>query len=135
MGLARLEASPLVPSLCSTVDHLFVPTCRYPEPSCRTAVKDGRRADLNTRSPLAGHALTGASTAAGSRLNGTAGDASMRDNDLMQLGRGLIPPWMGKDCAFDADKRRLDIEIEFRHGRPPHVIRLMTIILWHFDAG
>jgi hypothetical protein len=45
-----LGLSPLVPSLGSTVDHLFVPTCRYPKPSCRAAVKDGRRADLDTRS-------------------------------------------------------------------------------------
>src|SRR3954454_24532497 len=47
-----------------------VPTCRYPEPSCRAAVKDGRRADLDTCSTPPGRSLTGASTAAGSRLNG-----------------------------------------------------------------
>src|ERR1700693_1525046 len=43
---ARLGPSPLVPSLGSTVAHLFVPTCRYPKPSCRAAVKDGRLAEL-----------------------------------------------------------------------------------------
>lgn len=40
----------------------------------------------------------------------------MRDTDLMQLALGLIPPWMVKACAFDADKRRLDIEIDFTRG-------------------
>ena len=40
----------------------------------------------------------------------------MRDTDLMQLALGLIPPWMVKACAFDADKRRLDIEIDFARG-------------------
>ena len=29
----------------------------------------------------------------------------MRDTDLMQLALGLIPPWMVKACAFDAEKR------------------------------
>jgi transposase len=80
------------------------------------AVKDGRRSDLDTRSPLPGHALTGASTAARSRLNGTTGETSMRDTDLMQLALGLIPPWMVKACAFDAQARRLDIEIDFARG-------------------
>ena len=40
----------------------------------------------------------------------------MRDTDLMQLALGLIPPWMVKACAFDAQKRRLDIEIDFARG-------------------
>jgi transposase len=40
----------------------------------------------------------------------------MRDTDLMQLALGLIPPWMVKACAFDAAKRRLDIEIDFARG-------------------
>ena len=40
----------------------------------------------------------------------------MRDTDLMQLALGLIPPWMVKACAFDAEKRRLDIEIDFARG-------------------
>jgi len=40
----------------------------------------------------------------------------MRDTDLMQLALGLIPPWMVKACAFDAEKRRLDIEIDFTRG-------------------
>src|SRR5437773_3860502 len=66
--------------------------------------------------PLPGRTLTASSTAAGSRLNGTTGDTSMRDTDLMQLALGLIPPWMVKACAFDAEKRRLDIEIDFTRG-------------------
>ncbi len=40
----------------------------------------------------------------------------MRDTDLMQLALGLIPPWMVKACAFDAETRRLDIEIDFASG-------------------
>ena len=41
----------------------------------------------------------------------------MRDTTLMQLALGLVPPWLVKNCAFDADKRRLDIEID-RHALP-----------------
>ena len=40
----------------------------------------------------------------------------MRDTTLMQLALGLVPPWLVKNCAFDADKRRLDIEIDFARG-------------------
>ena len=40
----------------------------------------------------------------------------MRDTDLMQLALGLIPPWMVKACTFDAEARRLDIEIDFARG-------------------
>jgi transposase len=40
----------------------------------------------------------------------------MRDTDLMQLALGLVPPWQVKACVFDADKRRLDIEIDFARG-------------------
>ena len=40
----------------------------------------------------------------------------MRDTDLFQLALGLVPPWMVKACAFDAEKRRLDIEIDFARG-------------------
>ena len=44
----------------------------------------------------------------------------MRDTDLFQLALGLVPPWMVKTCAFDAGRRRLDIEIDFaRSGRFP----------------
>lgn len=60
--------------------------------------------------------MTAASAAARSRFNGTAGDTSTRDTDLMQMALGLIPPWMVKACAFDADARRLDIEIDFARG-------------------
>src|SRR4051794_7626334 len=66
--------------------------------------------------PLPGRILTASSTAAGSRLTGTTGETSMRDTDLMQLALGLIPPWLVKACAFDAEKRRLDIEIDFARG-------------------
>lgn len=40
----------------------------------------------------------------------------MRDTDLFQLALGLVPPWLVKDCNFDAEKKRLDIEIDFAKG-------------------
>jgi transposase len=40
----------------------------------------------------------------------------MRDIDLFQLALGLVPPWMVVDAKFDADKKRLDIEIDFKTG-------------------
>jgi len=40
----------------------------------------------------------------------------MRDINLFQLALGLVPPWMVSDAKFDADKKRLDIEIDFKTG-------------------
>ena len=40
----------------------------------------------------------------------------MRDTDLFQLALGLVPPWMVMACRFDAQKKRLDIEIDFARG-------------------
>lgn len=40
----------------------------------------------------------------------------MRDTDLFQLALGLVPPWMVKACAFDTEKKRLDLEIDFTTG-------------------
>jgi len=40
----------------------------------------------------------------------------MRDIDLFQLALGLVPPWMVADAKFDAEKKRLDIEIDFKTG-------------------
>jgi len=40
----------------------------------------------------------------------------MRDIDLFQLALGLVPPWMVSDARFDAEKKRLDIEIDFKTG-------------------
>jgi len=40
----------------------------------------------------------------------------MRDADLFQLALGLVPPWMIKTVNFDADKKRLDLEIDFKTG-------------------
>jgi transposase len=40
----------------------------------------------------------------------------MRDIDLFQLALGLVPPWVVADAKFDADKKRLDIEIDFKTG-------------------
>ena len=40
----------------------------------------------------------------------------MRDTDLLQLALGLVPPWMVKTASFDAQARRLDIEIDFAKG-------------------
>jgi transposase len=40
----------------------------------------------------------------------------MRDTDLFQLALGLVPPWMVKAANFDATKKRLDLEIDFKTG-------------------
>jgi hypothetical protein len=40
----------------------------------------------------------------------------MRDIDLFQLALGLVPPWMVAVANFDAEKKRLDIEINFKTG-------------------
>ena len=40
----------------------------------------------------------------------------MRDIDLFQLALGLVPPWMVADAKFEVDKKRLDIEIDFKTG-------------------
>jgi transposase len=40
----------------------------------------------------------------------------MRDTDLFQLALGLVPPWLVKAAKFDADKKRLDLEIDFTTG-------------------
>jgi transposase len=40
----------------------------------------------------------------------------MRDTDLFQLALGLLPPWMVAAADFDADKKRLDLEIDFKTG-------------------
>jgi transposase len=40
----------------------------------------------------------------------------MRDVDLFQLALGLIPPWLVKAANFDAERKRLDIEIDFATG-------------------
>src|SRR5215813_11853937 len=53
--------------------------------------------------------------AAGWRRTGRRGE-TMRDIDLFQLALGLVPPWMVVDAKFDADKKRLDIEIDFKTG-------------------
>lgn len=40
----------------------------------------------------------------------------MRDVDLFQAALGLNPPWIVTACQFDAEKRRLDITIDFTKG-------------------
>jgi transposase len=40
----------------------------------------------------------------------------MRDIDLFQLALGLVPPWTVASADFDADKKRLGIEIDFKTG-------------------
>ena len=40
----------------------------------------------------------------------------MRDTDLLQLALGIMPPWLVDAATFDAEKRRLDIEIDFATG-------------------
>jgi transposase len=43
-------------------------------------------------------------------------ERDMRDIDLFQLALGLVPPWMVAAANFDAEKKRLDIEIDFKTG-------------------
>jgi len=40
----------------------------------------------------------------------------MRDVDLLQLALALTPPWKVAASTFDAEKKRLDIEIDFERG-------------------
>jgi transposase len=40
----------------------------------------------------------------------------MRNTDLFQLALSLVPPWLVNDVRFDADKKQLDIEIDFARG-------------------
>lgn len=40
----------------------------------------------------------------------------MRDTDLFQLALGLREPWFVKAANFDAQARRLDIELDFKRG-------------------
>lgn len=40
----------------------------------------------------------------------------MRDIDLFQLALALVPPWMVAIADFDVEKKRLDIEIDFKTG-------------------
>ena len=49
-------------------------------------------------------------------MNRAKGRGPMRDIDLFQLALGLVPPWMVADANFDAEKKRLDIEIHFKTG-------------------
>ena len=40
----------------------------------------------------------------------------MRDTNLMQLALGLTPPWTVTRSDFDAEARRLDIQLDFPRG-------------------
>ena len=40
----------------------------------------------------------------------------MRDTALFQLALGIAQPWYVAACAFDADKKRLDIKLDFKRG-------------------
>ncbi len=40
----------------------------------------------------------------------------MRDNDLFQLALGIQSPWFVASSGFDAEKRRLDIQLDFKAG-------------------
>jgi hypothetical protein len=44
------------------------------------------------------------------------GGKSMRDIDGFQLALGLVSPWMVSAANFDAERKRLDIEIDFKSG-------------------
>ncbi len=41
---------------------------------------------------------------------------AMRDVDLFRLALGLMPPRLVNTYRFDADNKRLDIEIDFKIG-------------------
>src|SRR5215470_11129878 len=87
------------------------PGRKHLSPTCR-AGSQGRAWRAPVRARLS---LTDASTAA--RCQRTwRGEGPMRDIDLFQLALGLVPPWMVADAKFDADKKRLDIEIDFKTG-------------------
>jgi hypothetical protein len=53
----------------------------------------------------------------------------MRDIDLLRLALGLVPPWMAVAADFDAEKKRLDIEIDFKTGS-----RFLCLLLDGADA-
>jgi transposase len=40
----------------------------------------------------------------------------MRDNDLFQLALGITQPWFVASSGFDADNKRLDIQLDFKSG-------------------
>ena len=40
----------------------------------------------------------------------------MRDNDLFQLALGITSPWFVASSGFDAEKKRLDIALDFKAG-------------------
>ena len=40
----------------------------------------------------------------------------MRDNDLFQLALGITSPWFVASSGFDAGKKRLDIQLDFKAG-------------------
>src|SRR5690606_783976 len=41
---------------------------------------------------------------------------TMRDRDLFQLALGITSPWFVASSEFDAEKRRLDIKLDFHSG-------------------
>jgi predicted RNA-binding Zn-ribbon protein involved in translation (DUF1610 family) len=75
------------------------------------AVKNARGSRARKGFVLDGHEDGGTMAA-----NEPRGEDPMRDIDLFQLALGLVPPWMVMDAKFDADKKRLDIEIDFKTG-------------------
>ena len=40
----------------------------------------------------------------------------MRDTDLFQQALGLLPPWLVEAARFDAERKRLDLDIDFAKG-------------------
>ena len=59
----------------------------------------------------------------------------MRDIDLFQLALGLVPPWMVASANFDAEKKRLDIEIDFNDRKLTVQSRTQTAPLRSNDPG
>ncbi len=48
----------------------------------------------------------------------------MRDTQLLQLALGINPPWFVGSSDFDAEKNRLDIEVDFKAESPLRLPRL-----------
>jgi transposase len=50
------------------------------------------------------------------RVDPQRGGAAVRDVELFQVALGLVEPWYVKSCRFDAETKRLDIDIDFKRG-------------------
>ncbi len=60
--------------------------------------------------------LTRGGIRAGSGLHPDSPEAAMRNTDLFQQALGLLPPWLVEAARFDAERKRLDLDIDFAKG-------------------